>query len=82
MPNMKTLEKNNETCIYEYFEDIKRKVDLRREDLIQGIHIYSDEIIKSVESTQKNYLQMSKEIDQLTVEIEKSKRWRRKLHLL
>ena len=73
MPNMKTLEKNNETCIYEYFEDIKRKVDLRREDLIQGIHNYSDEIIKSVESTQKNYLQMSKEIDQLTVEVEKSK---------
>ena len=45
MPNIQTFEKNGETYIYEYFEDIKRKVDLRREDLIQRIHNYSEEII-------------------------------------
>ena len=73
MPNIQTFEKNGETYIYEYFEDIKRKVDLRREDLIQRIHNYSEEIIKSVESTQQKYMKMSKEVDQLTVEVEQSK---------
>ena len=38
IPNMDTLEKNSESHVYEYFEDIKRNVDLRREYLIQRIH--------------------------------------------
>jgi hypothetical protein len=67
---METLEKNAELYIYEYFEDIKRKVDLRREDLIERIHNCSEEIIKSVESTQQKYLKMSKEVDQLIFEVE------------
>jgi hypothetical protein len=50
IPNMETLEKNSESQIHEYFEAIKRKVDLRREYLIQRIHNYSEEIIKSVET--------------------------------
>ena len=70
---MEGLDKNTEICIYEYFEDIKRKVDLRRKDLIQRIHNYSEEIINSVENKQQKYLKMSKEVDQLTVEVEKSK---------
>jgi len=74
MPDMETLEKNAELYIYGYFEDIKRKVDLRREDLIQRIHNYSDEIIKSIESTQCECLKMPKEVNQLIVEVEKSKK--------
>jgi len=35
MSYMETLEKNSELYIYEYFEDIKRNVDLRRKDSIQ-----------------------------------------------
>ena len=35
MSYMETLEKNSELYIYEYFEDVKRNVDLRRKDSIQ-----------------------------------------------
>ena len=74
IPNMETLEKNAELYIYGYFDDIKRSVDLRREDLIQRIHNYSDKIIKSIENTQAECLKTSKKVNQLTVEVEKSKR--------
>ena len=74
MSYIETLDKNAELYIYGYFEDIKRKVDLRREDLIERIHIYSDEIIKSIEDTQSECFKMSKEVNKLTVEVEKSKR--------
>ena len=74
MSDMETLDKNAELYIYGYFEDIKRKVDLKREDLIERIHIYSDEIIKSIEDTQSECFKMSKEVNKLTVEVEKSKR--------
>ena len=67
------LEKNAENYIYDYFEDIKRQVDLRREDLKFKIDTYSDEIIKSVEKDQMNYIKMSKEINIISVNIEKSK---------
>jgi len=72
--DMETLDNNAELYIFGYFEDIKRKVDLRREDLIQKIHSSSDEIIKSIESTQNECLKMSKDINQLNVEVEKSKK--------
>ena len=71
--NMSDMDKNAELYIYGYFEDIKRKVDLRREDLIERIHNYSDEVIKSIENTQCEFLKISKEVNQLTVEIKKSK---------
>ena len=74
MSDIETLDKNAELYIYGYFEDIKRKVDLRREDLIERIHIYSDEIIKSIEDTQSECFKMSKEVNKMTVEVEKSKR--------
>ena len=47
---------------------------MRREDLIERIHNCSDEIIKSIESKQQNYLKMSKEVNQLIFEVEKSKK--------
>jgi hypothetical protein len=71
--NMSDMDKNAESYIYGYFEDIKRKVDLRREDLIERIHNYSEEVIKSIENTQCEFLKISKEVNQLTVEIKKSK---------
>ena len=42
-----------------HFDKIKRNVVLRRADLIQRIDNYSEEIIKSIESTQQKYLKMS-----------------------
>ena len=67
------LVKNTEIYIYEYFEDIKRQVDIRREDLKLKIDEYSDEIIKSVEANQQNLIKLSKNINQMTTDIEKSK---------
>ena len=68
------LEKNAESYIYEYFEDIKRQVDIRREDLKEKIDKYSDEVIQSIEGTQVNYIKLSKEVNQITTNIEKSKK--------
>jgi hypothetical protein len=68
------LEKNAENYIYEYFEDIKRQVDIRREDLKFKIDTYSDKIIKSVELDQMNLIKLSKEVNQITTNIEKSRK--------
>jgi hypothetical protein len=68
------LEKNAENYIYEYFEDVKRLVDIRREDLKFKIDTYSDQIIKSVEMDQMNLIKLSKEANQLTINIEISRK--------
>jgi hypothetical protein len=68
------LEKNPESYIYDHFEDIKRQVDLRREDLKFKIDTYSDDIIKSIETTQTNCMKVSKEIEKITQNIDKSKK--------
>ena len=68
------LEKNSEVYIYDYFEDIKRKVDIRREDLKMKIDKYSDEVIQSIEGTQVNYIKISKQVNQISTNIEQSKK--------
>ena len=73
MVKVELLEQNAENYIYEYFENIKRQVDIRREDLKFKIDTYSDEIIKSVELNQMNLIKISKEVNQMTAFIEKSK---------
>ena len=54
------LEKNSELYIYEYFEDIKRQVDLRREKLKLEIDKSSDNLIGSIETTQRSLINFSK----------------------
>ena len=71
---IETLEKNSEIYIYEYFEDIKRKVDIRREELKMKIDKYSDEVIQSIEGTQVNYIKISKQVNQISTQIEQSKK--------
>jgi len=71
---IETLEKDSEGYIYEYFEDIKRKVDIRREDLKMKIDKYSDEVIQSIERTQLNYIKISKQVNQISTDIEQSKK--------
>jgi DNA repair ATPase RecN len=73
MCKIELLEQNAENNIYEYFEDVKRKVDIRREELRLKIDNYSDEIIKSVETNQKTLIKLSNEVNQMTTQIEKSK---------
>lgn len=67
------MEKNSEGYIKEYFEDIKRQVVLRTEGLKIKIDQYSDNIIKTVDKTQENCIKLSKEENQITVNIAKSK---------
>jgi GTPase Era involved in 16S rRNA processing len=57
-----------------YFEDIKRQVDIRREDLKMKIDKYSDEVIQSIEGTQGNLILISKQVNQISTDIEQSKR--------
>jgi len=71
---IRLLEKNAENYISEYFEDIKRQVDIRREDLKFKIDNYSNLIIKSVELNQIKYIKLSKEVNEITENIEKSKK--------
>ena len=74
MRKVEEMEKSSEIYIFDYFEEIKRKVDLRREDLKFRIDTYSDEIIKSLEANQHNCIQLSKQINQTTANIEKSQK--------
>ena len=68
------LERNAENYSYDYFEEIKRQVENRREDLKIKIDNYSDEIIKSVELNQKNFIKLSKEVNKITENINKLKK--------
>jgi len=67
---IENLEKNPENLIYEYFEELKRQVDLRRETLKLELDNCSDEIIQSIESTKDNCIKLSKESKMLSTEIE------------
>ncbi len=74
MREVELLETNSERYIFDYFEKIKRQIDKRGEDLKFKIDKYSEEMIKSVEINQKNYIKLSKEINQISVNIENSKK--------
>ncbi len=50
-----------EGFIYQYFSDLKRKVDLRREELKLKIDECSDQLVQSIENTQLKCTQLSKE---------------------
>ena len=67
------FKKESEYYIYEYFEDIKRQVDLRRETLKVEIDDYSDDIINKVNQTQKKCNTLSKTVKLISAEIEKSR---------
>ena len=49
-----------ENFIYEYFSDLKRKVDLRREELKFKIDEYSDQLVQSIDASQLKCTQLSK----------------------
>ncbi len=70
---IENLGKDPEYFIYEYFEEIKRQVDWRREDLKLKIDTYSNEIIHSIESAKKNCFLLATKVNQLSKEIENCK---------
>ncbi len=65
--------RNSESYVYEYFEDIKRQVDIRRKDLKVKIDKYTEELIQSIEREQLNYVSLSKEVNEVSTNIDRSK---------
>ena len=63
------IEKNAESYKVEYFQNVIRDVDLRREMLKHQIDNYSDELIESLKKNQKDCF---KDTSELTENIEKS----------
>ena len=72
--DIESIDKDPENYIYEYFEDIKRQVDLRREDLKERIDTYSAETIESINNAQKNCQKLAKEVNKLSKDFEDSKK--------
>lgn len=68
------MNKDPENYIYKYFEDIKRQVDLRREDLKSKIDTHSDEIIESINNAELECKRLSKEINKMTEDFDNSKK--------
>ncbi len=64
------VQKNAESYINQYFQDVIIDVDLRREILKAEIDKYSDELIESLKQKQKDCF---KDTSKLTEKIEKSK---------
>jgi hypothetical protein len=61
--NLKEIEairKDPENYIHEYFRELTRQVDLRRETLIEDIHKYSDELIQKIEKLKQECLAKSR----------------------
>ncbi len=56
--------------IHEYFDELTRQVDLRRETLIEDIHKYSDELVQNIEKLKQDCVAKSKETTKITVELE------------
>jgi hypothetical protein len=49
---IESLHRNPDSYVYAYFEDIKKKVDLRRQVLKSSIDEYSEELLQTVEAAQ------------------------------
>ena len=67
------VQKNAETYINEYFQNVILDVDLRREILKAEIDNYSDKLIESLKTKQKDCIDISKESNELKEKIEYSK---------
>jgi len=62
--NLKEIEairKDPKNYVGEYFGELTRQVDLRRETLIEDIHKYSDELIQKIEKLKQDCVAKSKE---------------------
>ncbi len=67
------FQKNSDTYINEYFQNVIIDVDLRREILKDEIDNYSDKLIESLKKKQKDCIDISKESNELKEKIENSK---------
>jgi len=69
LKEIEMIQKDPDNYIYEYFSELTRQVDLRRETLIEDIHKYSDELIQKIEKLRKECMAKSKETTKLTQDL-------------
>ena len=69
-----SISKDPESHIYEYFQEIKNKVDIRREELKAKIDTYSDDILKSIDLKRLSCIKLSSNFNQTASEIEQLKK--------
>ena len=72
LQKVEAFERDSENVIFEYFEELKRCVDLRREGLKLELDNCSDGIMQSIESAKDNCVKLSKESPRLGTESEES----------
>ena len=63
LAQIETLEKNEEGYICEYFGNIKRQVEVRKEMLKAEIDGYSGGLIRSIERAQDEFIKLSKVLE-------------------
>ena len=63
------IAKDPENYVYEYFEGIKRKVDIHREEMKLEIDQFSDKLIEQINQTRNDCYKLSTKIDKLTADI-------------
>lgn len=67
------IKKDPDTFIYEYFQEIKRQVDLRRENLKTEIDNYSEEIILKITNTEAKCYKLEHDINEISESIQSSR---------
>jgi len=67
---IEAIRKDPDNYISEYFGELTRQVDLRRETLIEDIHKYSDELIQKIEKLKLDCVAKSKEASKITDELD------------
>ncbi len=67
---IETIQKDPENYIFEYFGELTRQVDLRRENVIREIHKYSDELIHKINKLKQNCVAKSKLTTKITEVLE------------
>jgi len=67
---LEALKNSPEGFIYDYFEKVKRDVDLRRENLKQEVDRCSDQMIEQIEMTKFECMKLNKQVHGIETEID------------
>ena len=70
MQQLNHLKSSPDAFIYDYFENVKREVDLRREILKQEIDKCSDQMIEQIEKSRSDCLNLSAKIEDISAEMD------------
>ena len=67
------IQADPDSYVYDYFEEIKRQVDLRRENLKQEIDEYSEKLIGQINKTQAECRELAQKVNVINSQIEELK---------